>query len=611
MGLRRWHAEPMEPMRRVIVAVTGAPSSEQVIRRAARIAERSGAELVAVHVHPSATTGSTGTVLDGHRRILGDIGVDLHDVHAEDVVAALVGFARQQGADQLVLGTSRRSRIDELLHGSVLNDVLRAASDMDVHVVGQVDVASAPLDLPRRRQPSALPLRRRQIGWFVATAGVAGVSAVLAASRTTLGEGSEFLVLQAVVVVAAAVGGTGPAAVAALLAATSLNWWFLPPLYTWEIDDHENVLALVLFVLVGLLVGLLVTSLAKRTAAARQGQTRAEALARAAIAMAAAEDPLQELLVQLHRTLGLTGASIHQDGTREPLAVVGGEPSRDEASSVVQLGPGVTLHVAGTLRAGDGEVLDAFAAQLGALIERRRLREDAARADALDAADQLRTAILRAVSHDLRTPLASIKASVTSLRQHDMEWDDESEREFLATIEEEADRLDAVVADLLDASRLEAGAITPVTQLVALDDVVAASIASISGLRAAVDIDVSPSLPMVRADSGLLTRAVANIVANANEASPPNRPVRITADRVDGRVELRIIDHGPGVPESERDRIFAPFQRGDGGRRGGVGLGLAVARGVVTAMGGDLRLDDTPGGGLTMIVALPAADGGS
>lgn len=593
----------------MVVAVTAAPSSEVVIRRAARIAERSQAELIAVHVHRDAAPAGTDPVLGRHMRLLDDLGAPFHDIHADDVVAGLVTFARRAGASQLVLGTTRRSRITELLHGSLLQDVLRAANDMDVHVIGQPD--STPVTARSGRSfPSrlgSLPRRRRQLGWLMATAGTAAATALLASSRTTLGEGAQFLVLQAVVLITAAIGGAAPALLAAVLAATSLNWYFLPPFHTWEIDNTENVLALAVFVAVGLLVGVLVTALAARTAAARRGQRQAEALARAAVGMAVAEDPLQELLDQLCDTLPLRGAALRVADDAAPVVVAGEWPAQGRVHRTPLPG-GAALDLAGELGAGDEHVLDAFAAQLATLLERRRLREEAARADALAAADQLRTAILRAVSHDLRTPLASIKASVTSLRQHDVTWDDASQQEFLATIDEEADRLDTVIADLLDASRLEAGAIAPATQLVALDDIVPAAVSSISGLRTPVHIDVSATLPLVHADPGLLTRAIANIVANADHASPEDRAVEVSAARSDGVVELRIADHGSGVPPEDRERIFAPFQRSGDQRSGGVGLGLAVARGVVTAMGGEVRAEDTPGGGLTMVVSLPAGD---
>jgi two-component system sensor histidine kinase KdpD len=254
-------------------------------------------------------------------------------------------------------------------------------------------------------------------------------------------------------------------------------------------------------------------------------------------------------------------------------------------------------------------VLNAFAVQLVALRERVRLSSAAATATALGQANELRAALLQAVSHDLRTPLASIKAAVSSLRQPDVTWSDEDVDEFLAAIEDEADRLNALVGNLLDMSRLQAGVLEPLLREVHLEEIVPAALASLGERAHTVQTDVSESLPPVRGDAALLERVLANLVENALKWSPPEASVRVEAGAVPGRVDLRVVDRGPGIPRRERDRVFQPFQRlGDLDRDTGVGLGLAVARGFVDAMGGDLELEDTPGGGTTAIVALEAVE---
>jgi len=251
----------------------------------------------------------------------------------------------------------------------------------------------------------------------------------------------------------------------------------------------------------------------------------------------------------------------------EPGAVAGSpSTTADDGLARVELPGGARLvHAGPPLNGDDQRVLGAFAAQLGHALERRRLEGEAAQAAAAAQGDRLRTAILRAVSHDLRTPLASIKASATSLLQDDIAWTPEAQRDFLETIDEEADRLDTVVGDLLDMSRLEAGVVRPALSPVGLDDVVHGALASLSETTGVVVRDVPTTLPPVLAD------------------------------------------HGPGVPARDREQLFEPFRRlGDRPSPPGVGLGLAVARGFVDAMGGRLRLDDTPGGGLTAVVILPA-----
>jgi two-component system sensor histidine kinase KdpD len=263
--------------------------------------------------------------------------------------------------------------------------------------------------------------------------------------------------------------------------------------------------------------------------------------------------------------------------------------------------------VGGRLTGADRQVLNAFAAQLTAARERARLSTAAAQATELTEANALRTALLQAVSHDLRTPLASIKASASSLRQPDVQWSPQDEAAFLATIEDETDRLTALVSNLLDMSRLQAGVLHPTLRPVNLEDVVPAAIASLGERAYGVVIQVPETLDPVRADAALLERVVANLVENAMRWSPLDRPARVTAGRVHDRVDLRVIDHGPGIKSANREEIFQPFQRlGDVGGTG-VGLGLAVARGFVRAMEGELIVEDTPEGGTTAVVSLAVA----
>jgi two-component system sensor histidine kinase KdpD len=256
----------------------------------------------------------------------------------------------------------------------------------------------------------------------------------------------------------------------------------------------------------------------------------------------------------------------------------------------------------------DQRVLTAFVAQLTGALRARRLQREAARAVALAETDRLRTALLRAVSHDLRTPLASIKASVSSMLQDDIDWSPEATSEFLHTIAEETDRLDRLIRDLLDMSRLEAGAVEVAARPVALEEVVPSALAGLRGGTSRVDLHIDETSPRVTADPALLERAVANVVSNALAWSEPPSRVEVTADRHDGVVAVRVVDHGPGVTEADRERLFEPFQRlGDRSNDAGSGLGLAVARGFVQHLGGTISMQDTPGGGLTMVIELPAA----
>ncbi len=231
----------------------------------------------------------------------------------------------------------------------------------------------------------------------------------------------------------------------------------------------------------------------------------------------------------------------------------------------------------------------------------------AAEAAALDRANELRTALLSAVSHDLRTPLASIKASVSSLRTHDVVWSAEETAEFLAAIEDDTDRLNQLVGNLLDMSRLQTGVLELTRHAVALDEIVANALSSVGPSASGVDVDVPEDLPLALVDPGLLERAVANLVVNALHWSPTGSPIQVAARMTVPDLELRVSDHGPGVPLEARERIFQPFQRLDDRRGTGVGLGLAIAKGFVEAMGGELLVEETPGGGSTFRILVVAS----
>jgi two-component system sensor histidine kinase KdpD len=275
----------------------------------------------------------------------------------------------------------------------------------------------------------------------------------------------------------------------------------------------------------------------------------------------------------------------------------------------VPIRPDLTLALSGrVLPAADRSVLAAFAAQAATALEHRRLSARAADAAALAASDRTRAALLTAVSHDLRTPLSAAKAAVSSLRAADVEWSRADQAELLATAEESLDRLVGLVENLLDMSRLHAGALQLSRQPAGLDDLVALALDQLGPPGSRVRVQIPDALPEVTVDPALLERAIANLVANALRHAPAGQPPLITASALGDRVELRVIDTGPGIPDTDRERVFTPFQRlGDQDNTTGVGLGLALSRGVVEAMAGTLTPEGTPGGGLTMVLALPAA----
>jgi two-component system sensor histidine kinase KdpD len=252
--------------------------------------------------------------------------------------------------------------------------------------------------------------------------------------------------------------------------------------------------------------------------------------------------------------------------------------------------------------AADRRVLEAFAAQAAVALRQQRLEAEAGQVRPLAEADRMRTALLSAVSHDLRTPLASAKAAVESMRSPDVHWTEEEVDELVDTAAQSLDRLDRLVANLLDMSRLQAGVLGISTQVLALEDVVPRALDDLGS--ADVRIQIPPELPEVLADPGLLERVLVNLISNALRY---DRSAFVTASAHADTVQIRIVDRGPGIAEADRDRVFEPFQRlGDRDNHSGVGLGLALSRGLAEAMGGGIVHEETPGGGVTMIVTLPA-----
>jgi two-component system sensor histidine kinase KdpD len=459
-----------------------------------------------------------------------------------------------------------------------------------------------------------LPARRLASGLLLALVGLPLLTVALTSLRSQVDLPSALLLYLLLVVVVAVVGGFVPAAAAAVGAFLLANWYFTPPFHRFQIAEQADVLALVVFIAVAAVVSALVDLAARRRVEATRARAEAEALARLGGTLLHGHDPLPELVEQLQVTFGLDSvALLRRDRQGWRIEAVAGHtaPIRPEyATDAVELDTQTMLALSGRRLAGDDRrVLRAFSDQLAVALESRRLSRAAADAALLAEANQLRTALLAAVSHDLRTPLASIKTAVTGLLQDDVTLPPDATAELLATIDEQTDRLDRLVGNLLDMTRLQTGAFSLHKRPIGVDEVVPAALASLTDHGRGVQVDVPETLPRVYADPGLLERAVANVVANALAWSPPARPVQVTAGRHGDRVELRVIDHGPGIPTRDRDRLFLPFQRLGDASGSGVGLGLAVAHGFLDAMHGQITPDDTPGGGLTMRISLPIADG--
>jgi len=649
-GLQRYREQhgitaTWETRERVVVALTGGPEGDALIRRAARIAARAtGGELLAVHVARSDGLAGVGiTALAAQRVLVESLGGSYHSVVGDDVPHALLDFARAQNATQVVLGASRRPPLRAALTGAGVGaTVTRLSGPIDVHMVSH-DYAGRSRLVPRLTR--GLTVRRRLAGTAVAAVLLAVLTPLLAASRSHLSLGSDLLLFLVAVVVVALIGGFYPALAAAVVGSVLLNWYFTQPLHSFTIADANDVVALAVFVLVAVLVSSVVDLAARRTREAARASAEAETLSTLAGSLLRGEQALPALLQRVQETFGMEAVSLLRRQSTAPGSagsgptLPGGGTLRGTWIVVDSIGPdpcghpeagdaevAVTDDMALVLRgrslpAEDRRVLAAFAAEVAAAYQQRQLQEAAAAAVPVAEADRMRTALLNAVSHDLRSPLAVAKAAVSSLLSADVDWPEHDRRELLGSADAALDRLTALVTNLLDLSRLQAGVLSVFPRPVGLDDVVSLALdhaldlapSGAHGVTAAasVDTDVPPDLPEVLADPGLLERVIANLLRNALRYTPGGVPVRLAGSAHGSVVELRVIDRGPGIPEAEREQAFAPFQRRDDRSTSvspGVGLGLAIARGFTEAMGGTLAMDDTPGGGLTAVIRLPAAD---
>ncbi|WP_437344897.1 ATP-binding protein [Streptomyces tubercidicus] len=593
-----------ETRERVVVALTGGPEGETLIRRAERIADRSsGGDLLAVHVARSdGLADASPAALAKQRELVEKLGGSYHSVVGDHVPTALLDFARAENATQLVLGTSRRSWLSRLVAPrGIGEDTVELSGDIDVHMVTHERAGRG------RRMPvpgRQLPHMRRVAGPLAGLVSPLLLTAVLTHTRGTLNLTSEALLFLVTVIGVACLGGVVSALLASLTASLLLNYYFIPASGQFTITEPNNALALGVFVAVAVTVAAMVDRSLRLARRAARATAEAETLSSMAGNILRGDQAVPILLERTRETFGMESAELVPRSDQEAEAV-------DGTNGLVKVpaGPDRVLVLRGrSLPASEHRVLTAFAAHLAAALDHARLTEAAAEVEPVKAADRMRTALLAAVSHDLRTPLAAGRAAVSSLRSTDVGFSPDEREELLATADESLAKLNRLVDNLLDMSRLRAGALTLHLQPTAFADVLPPALDTLSATSVPIESQGLAEICDVLADPPLLERVIANLVINAVRHSPEHQRVLISASSLGSRVELRVIDRGPGLRPEDRDRIFVPFQRlGDDDNTTGLGLGLALSRGLAEAMGGTLIPEDTPGGGLTMVLSLRAA----
>jgi two-component system sensor histidine kinase KdpD len=602
-----------EARERVVVAVTGGPESETLVRRASRIASKSSAQLMVVHVvRGDGLSGVSPKEMGKVRELAASLGATVHVVVGDDVPTALLDFARETNTTQLVIGSSRRSRWARVFSEGIGAATINDSGKIDVHMVTH--------EQANRGLPFAsISPRARQIASWLAAITVPW--AILAITTRFLDPqldvGGKTAIFFAGVIAVALFGGVAPAVLAGMLSGALLVYFIAEPRYSFAVDNPSNAVTIVVLLGVAMAIAVLVDAAASRAREARRATQEAELLALFAGSVLRGAD-LATLLERVREAYSQRAVCLVRDvdGRQVPVASVGKDPcaTLDSADTAVKVGEEeFWMLLSGRALTGrDRRVLGVVATQAAGLVKQGELAEEAGKVQSLAEADELRRLLLSALGHDLRTPLTAAKAAVSSLRAEDVWFSPEDTAELLATVEESIDQLTSLVANLLDSSRLAAGVVRPQLSEVYLEEVVQRALISIGtrttlfgrGSLDRVKVEVGGTVAM--ADAGLLERVLANLVDNALRYAPDSM-VRINAGQVGGRVLINVVDEGPGVAKGAAEQMFEPFQRlGDTDNSTGLGLGLSVAKGFVEAMNGTIQATDTPGGGLTILVDLEA-----
>ena len=593
----RWEARE-----RVVVALTGGREGETLLRRGARIAVRAGGgELLAVHVTTEDGLRSPHPgELARQRGLVDKLGGSFHQLVGDDIPETLIEFAKSVNATQLVIGASRRGKLSRLLTGhDVEADIIRASGAIDVHIVSH-DAQAKALRLPR--MGGSLSTRRRIAGFAVLAVLGPLLTLLLVSSRSPEALTTDVLAYELLAVVVALVGGAFSSLIAALASGFALDYFFTKPFYTVTVNEPLHLVALLLYLLTAALVSVVVDRAARKTRVARRAAAESGLLQSVAGLVLRGEDAVESLLSRATEAFGLSGARLMTDGK-----VVANWGTTSDQVTEHRIDDHTVVEFHGPEPdASERRLMSVIAAQLGTALEQHQLEETAKAVEPLAATDRVRTALLSAVGHDLRRPLAAATAAVSGLRSEWSKLSDQDRADLLETADEALSQLANLVTDLLDVSRLQSGVLGVSVMPVDPAEVIMPALDELSLGPADVEIDLGSDVPEMVADPALLQRVVVNLLSNALRYEPAGSRVRLAESSFANQVEIRVIDHGPGIPEDRRDDVMVPFQRlGDTDSSVGLGLGLALSKGFVEGMDGTLALEDTPGGGLTMVISLP------
>ena len=595
-------SDAWETRERLIVAVTGTETDEALLRRAARIASRTGAELMAVHVVNS------GGLLEksdtsAARSLVGEFDGSFQEIVDEDVARALVAFARSERGTQIVLGASRPRSAFHVTSG-VVEKVLRQARDLDVHIIAVG--GERPAKVRPRRQKRQFSWVRTTVALLLTVITMPLITLAMTQIRSSLSLSTVFLVYLLVVLALSTWGGAVVGVVAALVGSGLENYYFVLPLHTLEVARPDDAVSIVAFFLFAIGASVVVSQFSQRSKEAERARSEAQVLVRAAATVATSTDDLLPLLESLRTIFAIPGVSLLVLREGEwTVELASGEPVEEAtATSRFVIDDDHALVLSGeALDNQDRQLITVFLDRVSAGLREQGVAIEQRQQQALAQAEALRNGLLHALSHELSTPLASIEADVTSLLKPDVNWSPEARRRMLVGLERDVRRMTQLVTNLVDLRRLEAGLVTVRVDDVDLRELIDRVLQKIDVDGHPIDIDVPDDLPLVMTDRALLRRVLVNVVGNAVLFSPRGEPIRISAGLAGRFVQVLVIDRGPGVDrERMKTLIAAPGRLYD--ESSVAGIGLSASAGFLEPLGGQLRFEDTPGGGLTVSIEL-------
>ena len=596
-------AETWETRERLIVGVEGSAADEILLRRAARIASRTGAEIIAVHVVPADSVHRERRDTSLAQELVGEFEGKYQEIVDDDAATALVAFARSERGTQIILGASRSRRWYRPF-GGVIQNVLRHTPDLDVHVISVG--TEGPVHVHPRRQKGSTTWQHQVLGVLGGAVALPLLTFIMTEFRSSLSLSTDFLFYLVIVLGLATFGGVAVGIVMAFAAFGLENYYLVAPFHKLSIARPDNAVSLIAFLVFAVSASFLVSRFARRTYEADRARAEAEILAKAVVTADASHEALLPLLDSLRAVFDATSVAVIKlrDGTWQTDVVSGDALGDLESVTKFPIDENYALALEGvSLDGEDQQLVSAFAGRVANGLRITRSVKEAEQLRELADAEAKRTGLMRAVSTDLSGSLSAIQYKVTAMLDGGVTAPARIQRERLLSIESEVQRLARVVNNLVDLGRLESGAVTPHVASVTARSLVDQAIASSTFGGCNIDVDISDDLPRLGVDPNLAQRVIEITVANACRFSDGERPVRITAGVTQDVVELLVIDRGLGIKPARRATMFDPISRAEASNA--IHLGLTVVRRYMELLGGEVRLEDTPGGGLTAVFEFP------